>query len=406
MKVTISKIYYFVLATLFMQMLFLPKLYMWVKAICILVAIIFCIYICKDHIKITNGKFLMLINLALNVTSTAIGIWKGYGAYAIRTGTINIIWPVCFLLMMDIHLKNKQLTWLYIAIIRITFILCIWDIAFLFERKWIIDWTLLLNRDIPRSQAFSNWFLRVDHLYFYAFLVPFIMGVLFNGNKEFLKKLNVSKGFVYITFFLSIFIVVLSNMGGIWLACSLGVIICFFKFRLFSRKRILVLTCISAVLIAGFLINSYSRESIAYMIVNEVLSKFSNNGSGSQLNSSVRFNEAKAMISSWIDAPVLGQGTGYPVSYYRFGEYVTQAENELQYLVILYQRGMLGILSFFSIVAYAVYILERRKDIGWLCEPFMVGMICFLIANAFNPYLSNLSMMWILYFPFWLENKN
>lgn len=408
MRVTISKSCYFVLAVLFVQMLFLPKLYMWIKAICILIAIIFCIYMCKDHVRITNGRVLMLIYLALNVISTVIGIGKGYHTNAIRSATINIIWPVCFFIMMDIYLGEKQLVWLYKAIIRSTFALCIWDIAFMFFRsKWIADITLYLNRNAPRFQVFSGWYLRVDHLYFYAFLIPFMMGVVLNSDTEFLKKNNISKSFINITFFLSVLMAAVSGMGGVWLACVIGIIICFFEFHLLlKRRRVLVLIVALAAFMLGFSIVSYSGEGIVYQIAQEISSKLDYNALISGKGGSVRINQAKGMLEAWMEAPILGQGVGCPVSYYRSGEYVTQTDNELQYLIMLYQRGILGVVSFFLIVAYAVHVLKARKDIDWLSGPFMIGMVSFLTVNAFNPYLANLSTMWILFFPLLLENRN
>lgn len=153
----------------------------------------------------------------------------------------------------------------------------------------------------------------------------------------------------------------------------------------------------------GFGVKSYSEKGIVYQIMTGVSDKFVFKKEISEENNSVRMNQAKAMLDAWVKSPILGQGVGYPIRYYRFRGYVVQAENELQYLAMLYQKGIMGFLSFFALVGYAVHILNIRKDIKWFCLPFMAGMVSFLTANAFNPYLSNMSMMWILFFPFWLE---
>lgn len=404
MKFTASNIYYCILAFLFLQMLFLPKLYMGVKAVGIVIAIVLFLCLYKNHIRITNGKILIMIYLMLNITSTLIGMGKGYGAYAIRTGTVNIAWPACFLLLMDTRFGEKQLVWIYKAIIKITFILCTWDIAFMFcKSKFIYDLTVFLNRGIPRFSIINNWFLRVDHLYFYAFLTPFMLGVLLNYDKEFLRTIKMSKGFIGVSLFFSLLITVWSGMGGLWLASAAGAVICFFKFRLFRRKDIWILQVVSLFILLIFGIQSYSEKGIVYQIMGEISDKLIIIKDTTEWNNSVRVNQAKAMIDAWCRAPVFGQGVGYPVRYYRFGGYVVQAANELQYLTILYQRGVLGFLSFFALVGYAIHILNARKDIKWICLPFMVGMVSFLMANAFNPYLSNMSMMWILFFPFLIE---
>lgn len=241
----IRKIYYIILALLFLQMLLLPKLYMEMKAIGIAIVIIFFLHIHQFRIRITNGKILILIYLILNTISTLIGIYKGYGAYAIRVGTVNIAWPACFLLLMDTGFEEKHLVWMYKAIIRITFLLCVWDIAFMFCKSEIIyDLTCFFNRGVPRFSIYSSWSLRVDHLYFYAFLVPFIMGVFFDCDMEFLRTIKISRKFIGVTLSLSLLITIWSGMGGLWLACAVGAVVCFFRFRLFKKKEFYILSII------------------------------------------------------------------------------------------------------------------------------------------------------------------
>lgn len=86
---------------------------------------------------------------------------------------------------------------------------------------------------------------------------------------------------------------------------------------------------------------------------------------------------------------------------------------ELFYVALLYQTGMLCfIIYMFAIMWifwYSLRIIKSDVYMGLYLIPILVGVICFLIANATNLYLAKYDYMWIIFLPidfinYWLLN--
>lgn len=408
MRIRVRKVCFVILALLFVQMIFLPKLYMGMKAGFVGVAVLLCLWQENCHIKLTKGRILIFFYVCINILSILHGAAEGYGFKAVRPGTVLVLWPVCFFFLMGIPLRQKQLVWFYKGLLIITFILSVADLLFIFcGNGWIYQITSWFNLNPPRKGYAGHWFLRVDHLYFYAFLTPFAMAAFLDLDVCFWNKHGISQRFVAVTAVLSMLVSVLADMGAIWLACMVGVAVCGKKIFLGIRKRNMMLCMIVAIAFtAVYAMKSYLDMGFVYHILEEVADKFGIGSAVPVKNGSVRMNQAVALLDAWKEAPIWGKGSGYPVVYNRGAGYAAYTDNELQYLVLLCQKGIIGAVSFFSLIGYVFKVLQSEKDIRWLADPFMAGFCGFMAANAFNPYLANLSTLWILFFPFLLGQRD
>jgi O-antigen ligase len=76
---------------------------------------------------------------------------------------------------------------------------------------------------------------------------------------------------------------------------------------------------------------------------------------------------------------------------------------ELYYLALLYQTGLLGLAAYAAGIGWLYYsalkLIRRSELAGRFMAPIIVGMSCFLVANATNPYLPKFDGIWTIFLP-------
>jgi len=76
---------------------------------------------------------------------------------------------------------------------------------------------------------------------------------------------------------------------------------------------------------------------------------------------------------------------------------------ELLYVALLFQTGLLGFTAYTMAVAWIFWmglkIIRSGDTIGLWMLPTLVGMSCFLIASATNPYIVTFDYMWVIFLP-------
>lgn len=394
---SLTKILFLLLMFHFM---FMPKIYMWTKA-GLLISMLFLTLASRRYIITISGNAVILgIYILFNIFNTLFGIIQGYGKAAIRSSSVSIAWPLLFFLFIGISINREWFLYFYRILIGLTLSLCIFDTLVLFSGLWglfgLRGFLMIFNKNQVIGSNWSGFYaIRSDHIFLYAFLIPFMMSVMFRQTNVEYIELGVSKGYVRFVCLNAILIGVLSGMGGVWLAEAVAFVICLFRYRDMRGKRVAsIIFAAGIVLTMVFL--SYSSKGVAWYIYEEVADHLFVKSRGIE---DIRGNQIKAMIDLWMTSPLVGAGRGVPVGYWREGRDVLGVGGESSYFVMLYQSGVIGVALFFALVVNGIKTLKTRDDAPWFCDPFIVGMVCFLIANAFNPYLANLSVIWILLFP-------
>lgn len=402
MKLSTRRADDFLMAALFLQMIFLPKIWMGIKIIFLAFILLFYLDKIKKKMKIDVGIKLVLIYAFLNLIWIIIGCMRGYETTAIRLGTVDVLWPLVYAVLAFGGLEEYQLKWLYRAIIIAAFILVVSDIALIIAaftpNKGIMDFLSLFNKNALVAEWTRGYMeIRTDHENYYAFLPPFMMAVFLQKSD---KEIGINSIFAKVTAILSMIMAVLMGLGSVWLANAVGLLLCMKKFHIFKKKWVLTVLCFIVPGIIIVLAKSYLEEGFVFYMWQDVLTRLNMTSAVRNINGSTRSAQIHAMLEAWSDNPLIGQGRGVPITYFRNGAYVTRSDNEIVYLITLYQKGLTGFILFFSLVGYAIYILKKRRDIKWFTDPFMIGLICYLTANIFNPYLTNFSNLWILFLPF------
>ncbi len=76
---------------------------------------------------------------------------------------------------------------------------------------------------------------------------------------------------------------------------------------------------------------------------------------------------------------------------------------ELTYVALLFQTGVIGFF-FYSVGVIWIFVMGLRMAASShrLADQMLavlVGLACFLVANATNPYLAKYDLMWVIFLP-------
>lgn len=123
--------------------------------------------------------------------------------------------------------------------------------------------------------------------------------------------------------------------------------------------------------------------------------------------SDVRSLQAGKLLEGWSDSPLIGQGFGATIhGFVRNPD--RPWEFELQYHLLLFQTGAIGILLILAAAAISVMVVRKAAraapDLTSALAASMTGGLALLIVNASNPYLQAPGHIWWLYVPLAVAN--
>lgn len=400
MRLSLCKIEKILLASLLIQFIFFPKVGMYIKAICLLIALSLVMYKSYGKIIIDNYSIIIASYTLWNIISIVHGIVSGFEDEAIKRMSVDVLWPLCYLILAQMPLDDKAIRYLKKILVILAFFLAALDSLMIIldgmGYKGIIDILNQINLNpIVVENSFGTHFnIRIDHQYMYAFLAPFVMICAFEERKNFYR----------ITAALVLVISILLGLGGIWLAVAAAFFMYLFQclknnhYRVNVNKIVKYLLILLLLLALLDLFVDFKTEMV------QVLSEIDERLLGEVLDESdkTRILQATAMLNLW-GGSIAGNGTGVPVYYLRPQGYNFYSDNELSYFVMLYQKGVIGVILFIMVVISAYQLLRKYVNDSTISKAFTISMFSFLIANAFNPYLANISTSWILFIPFLIK---
>ena len=116
----------------------------------------------------------------------------------------------------------------------------------------------------------------------------------------------------------------------------------------------------------------------------------------------IRRDQFRALIHGWWKQPLFGAGLGAGTpDYVRDPLHVWAYE--LSYVALLFQTGIIGFLLYSAGIIWIFFMGIRmaasQHPMADQMLAMLVGLACFLVANATNPYLGKYDLMWVIFLP-------
>ena len=247
------------------------------------------------------------------------------------------------------------------------------------------------------------------------FLFPFVASILLIWPQY--KKFPLSKFWVWLAFALCFLLSILSGRRALLLVIVFSFFMLFLQLAIsrrihlvFGRNTALFIFCGMAIALV-FLMYLVSTQIIDLTVVSEQLTNafdpFHDAGARE------RINQFYSLIVAWTEKPLLGAGHGAGVAYLRSDQF--SWAYELFYVALLFQVGIVGLSGYVGAIIWIYWkgnqIIRSNHWLGPYMLPVLVGMTCFLLASATNPYLAKFDYMWVIFLPLalinhWLLSQN
>lgn len=331
---------------------------------------------------------------------------------ALLSSLIYVIWPLVYIVFVSAVTSYRILPSLLRTMVIATIAIGLSALDYvLWTKGWLPNW-LLLPLDL--GQAF-NVYEGFSEMRFYAissliFLVPFLMAALVVYTKR--NPPFVSRRLLWVALILGLSVVLLSGRRALQLTVALAPFVILLlraclpaTIRIATRRPLL-----RSILAGAFLVLAlFVAFHFAFGLRPAGIYRYIQSGFLHQRYSdaAVRSEQLSALLKGWAKKPLLGAGLGAPVE----GSVRSTSRPwayELQYALLLYQTGIIGMLLYGAgllwIYWMALRIIRSGTQMGAHMIPVLTGTTCFLIANASNPYLQAYGHLWVLFLPIAMIN--
>ncbi|MHB8754745.1 MAG: O-antigen ligase family protein [Candidatus Acidiferrales bacterium] len=399
---------------LFFLLLYLPVTHNLLKGVMVagVVTIIFVGYLINHkglRLHRTIRKWALFYSLA-GVFYILLGLIEAAPG-ALFSSFVYVIFPLLYIIFVaaatDARIWLQLLKILPIAAIAIglgTLEYVLWTIG-------IFPNSLYVAPDLVHNIVFYNGYVQMSHysLSTLVFLVPYLVGALVVYTKE--RASFISRKILWIAFLSGTSVALLSGRRALLIVIVLAPLLTWFfraklpkSTRLGGRRQVLttLLACVFLVLSIGLYLGrtvNLDWRGLQDLVVGGFDSDFSQ-------GAATRSQQFHALLSGWEEQPVLGHGLGsYTPELVRSDR---PWEYELQYNLLLFQTGLIGVALYGSGVLWlywkGIKMIRTGSLIGIHMVPVLVGTTCFLVANAVDPYLQTFGQLWTLFLPIGLIN--
>lgn len=333
---------------------------------------------------------------------------------AISLSTVYVFWPFLFVYFIGFVKTIER----YIVLIKIliigVFIGSISGILFIAssfysEIKILDPYFNLMDGRLGLYEDSIRFNLKNLATLIYGF--PLLMSILILSVRSPLKMSVKWKAFCFLTLLLSLLVMLISGRRAFIVVGLASIPLSLVIMRIVGVARFhfgfifKIFGTISILFCLALFVASINLDLKLSSLVDDFLSGF-NFSDASTASTSRRVEQFNALMEEWQNSPIIGFGHGSGAKSAPGDG--AEWEYELQYIALLFQTGILGILIYSSAVFWLMWqmvILSRKYiDLATLLIPTLVGLSCFLIANATNPYLSKFDYLWTLFLSVGLVN--
>jgi hypothetical protein len=354
----------------------------------------------------------VLFYLVAGIAFVLLGYYRNTPG-ALFSSLVFVVWPLAYALMIEAVAQPTRI----VNVLRVlVFAMIGIGAATIYFLAWTLGWlpdSLYVDPQLVYQVAFFGNSMQMIHLSLSSliFLIPFTISGLYIYSPKFPHFLP--QWVVWLALSCGLFTAFVGGRRALFLVLlATPVLILIFHSWLPSNLRLsptraILLTV--ALLVALFGTRAYlgNATGLTWGGTRDFFL------SGFQFDidpgANVRATQFSALIQGWKAHPLEGAGLGAGLA-----DLVRNDERpweyELQYVLLLYQIGLVGIVAYGAGVAWIYYqaikMARSGSALGVHIVPVLVGTTAVLIANATNPYLQTFGHLWTLFLPIAMINSS
>lgn len=410
--------------TLFFLMVFAPGILMEVKGV--LLAIVLVIIGIGSLVRMRLALHPAVILWDLIIIATGL-IFMLRGAVlgapgAMQVGTVYALWPFVFLLCIAGAARREVMLGLMRVVVFVTIPISLYCMIFVFTRPGFAILPSSFYFELYPIEKLGVTFMEEGYIVasvpsarLLPFLVPFLLAALLTWKKGHVQ-LPLSRVWLWSAFALGATVLLLGGKKIYFIILVLAPMVTAGFYgclppgyrRELRRSLVLWIGSLICVLVLAYAALVYFYGFQIGALLHHVMAGF--DFSGGEISARVRGEQFRALLQDWSNSPLLGFGHGAAAKgSLRGAAYGQPWAYELTYVALLFHTGIIGILLYASALTWVIFMgmkVMRSGEGDWLyMPPVLVGVVCFLIANATNPFLEKFDALWVVFFPVILINR-
>jgi hypothetical protein len=399
---------------LFFLMLFVPTSYQVVKApmLVLVVLMVAAAALGTGRLRLHRAVllwtvFMMCVGLAFMIRGLL-----GDAPGAIRVGTVYVVWPRVYIVLVVGASRWQVLKGLARTMVVATLAIAAYCVSYILHVVGLLPSFLYLPLDLGQAIGLYHGYIELNlyNLSSLLFLVPFLIAVLMTWSDR--ASLPASRFWLWTALVSGGVVVLLSGRRALLFVVSLAPLFTLAGRQLLpaadrrSSRRVMLGTVIGAsVSLVALLV--YLNAVYGFSLVTVWRMFLVGFDFGRDVSATARSSQFVALVTEWANAPLLGAGHGASAAGSVRSVQMPWAY-ELSYAALLFHTGLLGFIAYASAVVW-IYAegIRTIRDGGPRASYMLatvVGFTCFLVGNATNPYLEKYDLMWVIFLPVALIN--
>ena len=398
---------------LFFLLLFVPVAYTPVKAVLMLVVLLLVVTESALEGRVRLHASVLAWTLGLATLSAAFMLRGALGDApgALRVGTVYILWPLVYTVFAAGAARPRVVRALVRTLVVAAIAVPLYVMSYvLWSIGWLPGW---LSLPLAQGQALGVYAgfieLNMYSLSSLLFLVPFISACLLTWPAE--ETLPVRRRWLWIALLAGMAVVLISGRRALLLCVVVGAPLTLMLRAALpadtrrATRRVLAVAIAGAVVIgAAVLLYLQHLGFTPQALLAMFMEGFDFSG---DVSASLRRQQLHALLDGWAASPLLGAGHGAAAPGLVRSPEMPWAY-ELSYVALLFHVGIVGLAAYAAGVLWIVWtglrLLRTSSSVSPYILPTLVGMLCFLIGNATNPYLEKFDYLWVIFLPVALVN--
>lgn len=324
---------------------------------------------------------------------------------ALSVSTVYVIWPILYFYFIGFNSKLEDILPFMKMILYGCIIAAILVSLFILNTFVGIPGVSAVASAQDFTVGFYDGFIELNSMnlatimYAFSFSLTIVllpMDLNFFGSGK-MKTIN------FISLAVSLLLILISARRAFWVVCLVCPIIIIALFKLSGIRINLqkyLMPFIGFMLFAGLTFSLLALDLTVISTEFDTAFEFDNPDAESNY---LRKEQYDALVNGWMDSPFLGQGLGATAKGSIRDEAAPWAY-ELSYMALLFQTGIIGMCIYGGSILWiyfkSIKIMRSKNSLAvFMLAPQLIGLTCFLIVNASNPYLAKFDYLWTVFLP-------